>query len=324
MRNRRSAAHGVRSGLQAALQEETMEDVQEVDACAVAEGRRLLATAFETTTAGDGLAGSGMTGAELLRRVRRQTTRRRRARALVPAGAVAALGGAAALAVTLTATVASAPSAFAAVSAAAAKTSAESFRVTMHGTSNELGPTSHWEITGEFDPSRGVGEEAVNSGKITVIYVGKHIYQNVEKIPGAGKPWNEATIWPMTPAEIATSPQFGGQEAADPGALLSLLKSAGTVTDEGPASGPGWTGTKYGFTVAAPKDIQVATGTVDVDGNGQVRRLQETLTVDRGRHFTFTEDVTFSGFNLPVTVTVPPASQVSVFNGYVLSPYGAF
>jgi hypothetical protein len=25
-----------------------------------------------------------------------------------------------------------------------------------------------------------------------------------------------------------------------------------------------------------------------------------------------------------VTVTVPPASQVSVFNGYVVSPYGAF
>jgi hypothetical protein len=106
--------------------------------------------------------------------------------------------------------------------------------------------------------------------------------------------------------------------------LLSLLKSAGTVTDEGPASGPGWTGTKYGFTVAAPKDIQVATGTVDVDGKGQVRHLQETLTVDRGRHFTFTEDVTFSGFNSPVTVTVPPASQVSVFNGYLLGPYSGF
>jgi hypothetical protein len=327
MRNRRQAARDVRSGRQtAAAQEEMMEDVQEVDACVVAEGRRLLATAFETATAGDGLAGSGMAGAELLRRVRRRTRRQRRARALVPAGAVAALGGAAALAVTLTATVASAPSAFAAVSAAAAKTSAESFRVTMHGTSNELGSTSHWEVTGEFAPSRGVGEEAVNSGKITVLYVGKHIYQNVQNIPGAGKPWDEFKIWPMTATEIATSPQFGGEQAADPGVLLSLLKSAGTVIDEGPASGLGWTGTKYGFTVATPKDTQVATGTVDVDGKGQVRRLLETFTVavGRGRHFTFTEDVTFSGFNIPVTVTVPPAGQVSVFNGYVLSPYGGF
>jgi hypothetical protein len=301
-----------------------MEDVREVDACVVAEGRRLLATAYETAPAGDGLAGSGTAGAELLRRVRRRATRRRRARALVPAGAVAALGGAAAVAVTLTATVASAPSAFAAVSAAAAKTSAESFRVTMHGTSNGLGPTSHWEVTGEFAPSRGVGEESVNSGKITVLYVGKHIYQKVRNLPGAGKPWVEAKIWPMTPAEIVTSPQFGGGEAADPGVLLSLLKSAGTVTDEGPASGLGWTGTKYAFTVAAPRDIQVATGTVDVDGNGQVRRLQETLAVDRGRHLTFTEDVTFSDFNLPVTVTVPPASRVSVFDGYIVSPTTAF
>jgi hypothetical protein len=308
------------------MQEEPMEHVQEIDGRAEAEGRLLLATAFETATAGDGLAGSGMAGEELLRQVRRRTTRRRRTRALVPAGAVAALGGAAAVAVTLTATVAGAPSAFAAVTAAAAKTSAESFRVTMHGTSNELGPTSHWQITGEFAPSHGVGEERVNSGKITVLYVGKHMYQKVQNIPGAGKPWDEFKIWPMTATEIATSPQFGGEEAADPSVLLSLLKSAGTVTDEGPASGLGWTGTKYGFTVAAPKDIQVATGTVDVDGKGQVRRLLETFTVavGRGRHFTFTEDVTFSGFNLPVTVTVPPASQVSVFNGYVLSPYGAF
>jgi hypothetical protein len=307
------------------MQEEPMEHVQEVDACAEAEGRRLLTTAFETAMAGDGLAGSGMAGAELLRRVRRRTSRQRRARALVPAGAVAALGGAAALAVTLTATVASAPSAFATVTAAAAKTSAESFRVTVHGTSNELGSTSHWEVTGEFAPSRGVGKEAMNSGKITVLYVGKRIYQNVQNTPRAGKPWLEFKIWPMPATDIATSPQFG-EEEADPSVLLSLLKSAGTVTDEGPASGPGWTGTKYGFTVASPPDNRVATGAVDVDGKGQVRRMAETLAVGvgRGRHFAFAEDVTFSDFNIPVTVTVPPASQVSVFNGYLLSPYSGF
>jgi hypothetical protein len=304
-----------------------MEDVQGVDGCVEAEARLLLAAAFETAPAGDGLAGHGLAGAELLRGVRRRTSRQRRVRALVPTGAVAALGGAAAVVVTLTATVASAPSAFAAVTAAAAKTSAESFHVTMHGTTNELVmPTSHWEVTGEFAPSRGIGEEAMNSGKITVLYVGKHIYQNVQNIPGAGKPWDEFKIWPMTATEIATSPQFAGEEAADPGALLSLLKSAGAVTDEGPASGPGWTGVKYGFTVAAPKDSATTTGIVDVDGKGQVRRMLATsaFAVGRGRHFTFTEDVTFSDFGVPVTVTVPPASQVSVFNGYVLGPYSGF
>jgi hypothetical protein len=305
------------------MQEEPMEHVQEVDGCAEAEGRLLLAAAFETATAGDGLAGSGMAGAELLRQVRRRTMRRRRTRALVPAGAVAALGGAAAVAVTLTATVASAPSAFAAVTAAAAKTSAESFQVTMHGASNELGPTSHWQITGEFAPSRGVGEETMNSGKITVLYVGKHMYQKVQNIPGAGKPWVEAKVWPLTATEIAVSPQFADEEAADPAALLSLLKSAGTVTAEGRASGPGWTGTRYGFTVATPKEPATATGTVDVDGQGRVRRMLATFefAVGRGQHFTATEDVTFSDFGTTVTVTVPPASQVSHFNGYIGSPY---
>jgi hypothetical protein len=309
------------------MQEDEMEHVQEIDGGAEAEGRWLLATAFETAPVGQ-LAGGGVAadGAELLRQVRRRVTVRRRTRALVPAGAAAALAGAAAVAVTLTATVASAPSAFAAVSAAAAKTSAESFQVTMHGTSDELGSASRWEATGAFAPSRGVGEEVIDSGKITDLYVGKHVYQKVQNLPGAGKPWVEYKIWPMTASAIATSPQFGGEEAADPGVLLSLLESAGTVTDEGPASGPDWTGTKYGFTVAAPKDAQVATGTVDVDGKGQVRRLQETLTVavGHGQHFTFTEDVTFGAFNLPVTVTVPPASQVFVFNGYLGDPYSSF
>ena len=47
----------------------------------------MLATAFETAPGVQGLA-----GAQLLRGVRRRTSRQRRARALVPAGAVAALG----------------------------------------------------------------------------------------------------------------------------------------------------------------------------------------------------------------------------------------
>ena len=70
-----------------------MEHIQELDASTEAEGRRLLAAAFETVQAGQVLAGDGPAGAELLRRVRQRTSRRRRVRALVPAGAVAALGG---------------------------------------------------------------------------------------------------------------------------------------------------------------------------------------------------------------------------------------
>jgi hypothetical protein len=321
------------------MQEEPMEHVQEIDGRAEAEGRWLLATAFETAPAADGLAGSGMAGAELLRQVRRRTTRRRRTRALVPAGAVAALGGAAAVAVTLTATVASAPSAFAAVTSAAAKTSAESFQVTMNGVTTEPPRwVRHWGVTGEFDPSRGVGEETITDlGKTQVRYIGQHMYVNQDSSqakpqsrkvatvwPGpitqpVTQPWVEAAIGPrLSASAIAVSPDFGQQESVNPGALLSLLKSAGTVTDEGPASGPGWTGTKYGFTVASSKDTATATGTLDVDGQGQVRRMLATLTFTQaGADFTCTEDVTFSNFGAPVTVTAPPPSQVLNLSGHV-------
>ena len=107
-------------------------------------------------------------------------------------------------------------------------------------------------------------------------------------------------------------PRFDSQQAADPGALLDLLRSAGTVTDEGPASGPGWTGTRYGFTVATSGR---ASG-----GRHRLRRPPGTgrrLCDDDhdppwgGYHVTITEDVTFSDFSVPVSVTAP-ASRLRV------------
>jgi hypothetical protein len=331
MRNRRWVLDDARSGRQAIPQEETMEDVREVDGSAEAEGRLLLATAFETATAGDGLAGTALAGAELLRGVRRRTSRRRRVRALGPAGAVAALGGAAAVAVTLTATVASAPSAFAAVTAAAAKTSAESFHVsaqspqaTTQGAGNEAGATWAWKVTGEFAPSHGVGEEVLltHRGKFQILFIDKQVYlrASVPNVVVAPKPWVEGRIWPLTASQSTAGPLFVARESADPGALLGLLKSAGTVTDEGPASGPGWTGTKYGFTVTTPKEAQTATGTIYVDSQGLVRRMAATFTYTAlaGAKSTITEDVTFSDFGAPVSVTVPPASQVLRSDRYIL------
>jgi hypothetical protein len=319
------------------MQEEPMEYVQEVDSGAEAEGRLLLAAAFETVAAGYGLAGSAMAGAELLRRVRRRTTRRRRARALVPAGAVAALAGAAALAVTLTATVASAPSAFAAVTAAAAKTSTESFRVSMNITTTTEAVTgssvTHYRVAGQADPSHAVGEETVASkdllgGPIQVRFIGQDVYVNVQapaaRSTGKGgvspRPWSEAALYHQpTGKQLIVSPGFDSQEAVDPGALIALLRSAGTVTNEGPASGPGWTGTKYRFTVATSGRVSPVTGTVYVDSTGQVRRLLTTMTLqlDGGYHDTSTEDVSFSDFGAPVSVTAPPASQVTRVPGYV-------
>jgi hypothetical protein len=321
----------VRSERQPTLREEKMEDVRDIDGCAEAEARRLLATAFETAPAGDGFAGRGLAGAELLRGVRRRMSRRRRARALVPAGAVAALGGAAAVAVTLTATVASAPSAFAAVTAAAVKTSAESFRVTatsFPAPRARDGNGSAWssKATGQFAPSRRVGEEIFRASgwKYQLVFIGDQVYLHwtIPNFPEKPKPWVEGRLWPLSVSESAVSPQFEARWSADPGALLGLLKSAGTVTDEGPASGPGWTGTKYGFTVATPKGDRTETGTVYVDSHGLVRRMLSTFTFADlgGPAARFPEDVTVRYYTAPVWVTAPPASQVQRTTGYIFLP----
>lgn len=324
-----------------------MEHMTEIDGQAEADGRRLLTAAFETTGPGDGADGFA-TGAELLRQVRRRTSRQRRtARALVPAGAVTALGAAAGAAVTLTATVASAPSAAAAVTAAAGKMSGESFRMTMGATSDL--PAGIWgpshnvrndaHVTGEFDLSRGVGEESVSGGwQFRVLVADRHTYVHTD--PGSpqvvfpagnpSKPWWEFPTGPaLTPTPIAATGDQIGATPVGPAALLGLLKSAGSVTDEGPASGPGWTGTKYGFRVTEGR--MTAAGYVDVDRHGLVRRLVTTLRmklilvrygapgtkpVERpGPTVTDTEDVTFSDFGTPVSVSAPAAGQVDRLKG---------
>ena len=292
-----------------AMREEEMDNVHELDGCDEAEGQRLLTAAFETAPTGEAPA------AELLRRVRRHDKTRRRARTLVPAGAVAALGGAAAVAVTLTATVAAAPSAFAAVSAAAAKTSAESFHVTVRQTvaGSSADGISSVQVAGDFDPSRGVGDETASSGPVSaVLYLGKESYARVSGADplGHGKPWVE-------------SPNIGLPWG--PAGILAQLEQdgTGTVTDEGPASGPGWTGTKYAFTIRAGKNGPVAvSGSLDVDTQGLVRDLVQSTTlqpVPGEPGVTFTDDVTFSDFGVSVPIpAAPPASQVYNYGKQIL------
>jgi hypothetical protein len=277
-------------------------------------------------------------GIDLLRGVRehRAPTRRRHARyrmrALVSAGAVAAVGGGALLATSLTATVAVAPSAFAAVSAAAAKTSAQTFQVTMYIVTNPppvpgSGRAQAARVTGEFDQSRGVGEETVSGlWKFQVRYVGQNTY--LDTYPGskqvifsanqASKPWAEFPPEPaLTGNALDVAGNSPGGTPADPITLLGLLKSAGTVTDEGPASGSGWTGTRYAFTVTVDKLTTV--GHLDVDGQGRVRRLVADLTAGSGtmKWVMATEDVTFTDFGVPVLVSAPPANQVYLLKGPV-------
>jgi hypothetical protein len=321
------------------VREDEMEDRQDLDPALEAEGRRLLAAAFETSPAGPVPGGAAQAdhewadhewaGAERLRRqVRRRISRRRRVRALVPAGAVVALGGAVALALTLAATVASAPSALAAVTAAVAKTSAVSFRVTSTLTYVES-PASvddrpPIQMTGVFDPARGLGEEETRYGGHLIRIVGGHIYVEFAGPRFAflrtrlyhGKPWIES---PLPPPELPTSlglifNGFSGDEPIDPSALLGMLKSAASVQAGGPASGPGWTGTRYVFTERL-KDAnpgETVRGTVYVDNQGHVRRMVTNDIYPIGTKVTATNtfDVTFGDFGVRVSVTAPPASQV--------------
>jgi hypothetical protein len=90
-----------------------------------------------------------------------------------------------------------------------------------------------------------------------------------------------------------------------------------------PASGPGWTGSKYAFT-AHPGFLDTVAGTVYVDQRGRVRRLA-TITTLRIAGLstpsrTETEDLTFGDFGDPVRVTAPPASQVKQTS----TPYWVF
>jgi hypothetical protein len=90
---------------------------------------------------------------------------------------------------------------------------------------------------------------------------------------------------------------YNGDEPITPSGLLGLIKSAVSLTSDGSASGPGWTGTKYGFTVHPREPLGIrstVTYTIEVDRQGLVR-----------------------GFGTPVAVP-PPASEIySSGNQYV-------
>jgi hypothetical protein len=313
------------------MREDEMEDAQDLDPSTEVAGLRLLAAAFETMP--DDGASSGLAHEELLRHVRRRATRRRRVHTLVPAGAVAALGGATALAVTLTASVAGAPSALAAVTAAAAKTSAQSFLFTSTVTQvNTLGSDDNGapvRITGVFDLGRGLGEEETMDAMLRIRIVTGRIYIELAGSKFAfarerlshGKPWIASLLPPpFAPGTSLDITQgVNGDEPTDPGALLGLLKSAASVRAAGPASGPGWAGTKYAFTEPSLKGAAVpmtVSGTVYVDNQGRVRQLVTTQTrpiwstLGVKGSATDTWDVTFAEFGARVSVTPPPASQV--------------
>lgn len=291
---------------------------------AEAEGRRLLAAAY-------GSLPGGQAGTDLLDAVRRRHARGRRVRVLVPAGVTAAAAAAAA-AVTLL-SVAAAPSARAAVTSAVTKTAAGSFRVSIVSTLRDMGGgPAQWRATAAFDPTRRTG--VLVAGHLRELYVGSHAYLHLTppppgSKPGHDKPWYEQPLQPLqfSSAKAALPWDYNADQILDPRALLHLLKSGATVRDEGPVSGPGWTGTKYIFTVRHPVSIVTSfSATVYIDSSGRIRHLAQTtvFTPEPLRSGgpkvagVSTLDLNFSDFGTPVRVTAPPASEVENGHGIII------
>jgi hypothetical protein len=171
-------------------------------------------------------------------------------------------------------------------------------------------------IIGEFDPARRVGEETVDGGT-QIRYVGSYIY-----IPVFGAFRRTPPEWvklhvpsrsstAVTPGDVASVGGITGVEPFNPQDLLALLKSADRVREVGPASGPGWHGSAYTFTVTVRTPVQPhqalsLSGTVDVDQQGRVRRLDAVASVKD----TVTKvQMTFGDFGIGVSVSAPPADE---------------
>ncbi|MFI9845286.1 hypothetical protein ACIHFD_50270 [Nonomuraea sp. NPDC051941] len=222
--------------------------------------------------------------------------RRRLARALVPAAALAVAAAVAAVAVVLPATQSSAQ---AQVIAAVENTSQESYRI--HVTSDTK------VFDGAIDPVRRMGVITRQDGAETR-FVGDLMY-----VRESG-----AATWLVSPradAELAGAPPIIALvklAPIDPHAALERLRTATDVREAGTASGQGWAGQRFAFSLEAGSGADVkagtaeaATGTVDVDDQGRIRHLEVAFGDSGNRNV-----MDFSDFGTPVSVTAPPTDQV--------------
>lgn len=276
-------------------------------------------------------------GIDLLRRVR---ARRTRARILPPAAIAGTLAAvlAGVLAGTSALTLSAGrpplagrpPSALAAVIEAATRTAAQSYRDSATYSfwvtpPNTISP-AQITATGMFDPARGAGE--ISSPYLPSIrWVDGYVYLHVSD---DGKPWERfrrsAVHLPPGPHGLPLGPLAVAED--DPQSLLAVLRSASQVAAVGPASGSGWTGTRYRFKARSAygykAEISIS-GTVDVDRQGLVRRLDatEVLSYPGSDLMEFRTGIrlAFGGFGTPVSVTAPPASETHISNsGQLLLP----
>lgn len=225
----------------------------------------------------------------------------------VAAAAATALGTAFAL------TIGSAPPALAAVTSALTRTLTRSYHLSVqsggyYGRNGRI--TYGSPCTTKVDPVRHLEETSCPNGEDTR-EVGGYVYTYFfAPLEGTGKHWQRMSTTCLvsldTPFGIAVN-DLG--IAVSPQQMLPEIKKAGKVTVVGPASGPGWTGTRYALTTMATQQERVS-GTVDVDQQGRARNLVLTERLASSpRPYVYRLHLAFSDFGARVTVTPPPADQ---------------
>jgi hypothetical protein len=287
------------------------------------EVRALLAAATADIPPGIDLV-RGVQARRSARRIRSQIT-------LSAAGAVVA---AAAVLITLT-LVQAPPSALAQLTSAVSRTAGQSYYFSATKTQVMLPSsggtiTSRTEFSGAFDPARRVGEETTRTGA-QMRFIGSYVYVNLAAVgdpsglPG-GKSWVRLPSLPLW-APVTASGQLRltagllSVVETNPQDLFALFQSVSQVNRQGSVSGPGWTGTRYTFSVAfvltAGRRVLTghATGSIDVDQQGRVRQLDAVYTVPAiapARLRQGTVEMTFNDFGAPVSVTAPPVRDVLI------------
>jgi len=282
-------------------------------------------------------------GIDLLRGVKaRRAAHVVRVRAALSAAAVAV-----AAAVTLvTLTVVQAPSALAQLTSAVSRmTAGQSYHfaaITTHVAvqSNGTATTVRTDSSGAFDPARGVGEESTSTGAQTR-FTGGSVYVNPgsaagqKKLPG-GKSWiripGPLPLWaPVTAGQqLRLGAGLLSVAETSPQNLFALLKSVSTVDKEGSASGSGWTGTRYAFSVSiafgpagSGLPTGTATGTIDVDQQGRVRQIDADLArpaIASAPAERATVEMTFGDFGALVSVSAPPPGDTFTPGGAPTTP----
>jgi hypothetical protein len=257
----------------------------------------------------------GPPATDLLAKVRRRPLGRR---VLVPSLATLATAGVvAALALAGPAMTGAPPARASArelVAAAVARTAQDGYRVRVTSTKSTPAGISSGTVEGAFDPARGTGVLDLGEG-LEVRYVGGIVYRELPAEQATREGMPEGIRWIASPQGrpegISELADFGDRALRDPRRLLDRMRSAGDVREQGPVAGDGWSGVRYVF-VLTDRHWRV-TGSVDVDGDGRVRRLELTSrATDRanGLFGTVRGTLEFWEFGPQKPVTAPPAAQV--------------